>query len=199
MKFKLGRTDVVISFSFLALVLLALVTKSNPVLVESLAVSALHECVHLLFIRIFKGSISLIRFSFMGGEIKRGDNTLTSLQEAVISLSAPVTNVLTGTIFLLFTSYRRFGIVNLLVGIFNLIPYHSFDGGRALEQVLQGRVSEGAARLILLTTSIITCFSFIAINVYMLKKSNGSPVLLITSLIMLILLVFRVISRGKQV
>ena len=194
MRFKLGRTEVSVSFSFFALLLLSATTRSSEIIRLSLITSLLHECIHLIFILLFCGKIKSVRFSFMGGEIKRGDISLTATKEAVISLSAPVTNLLIGAGLYVLNVYEHFAIVNLIIGAFNLIPYEGFDGGRALKCLLEGRVNEKTANNVAILLSFIACFTFIALNGYLLIKNNGNILFLITSAIMLISLIIRLFS-----
>lgn len=197
MKFKIGKTYVNISFSFFALILLSCVWNNSGVFFVSLAVSFFHELVHLFFIIIFGASVSEIRFSVAGGEIVRSNDMLTNCKEAVISLSAPIINIIVGASLLLFNHQSSLGGVNLVVGIFNLLPYDTFDGGRGIRLLLQGRIDNKALDFIIAVSSFLICFSFLAINWFMIKNHNGNIFFLGMSLFLLILLVFRLFSKIK--
>lgn len=197
MKFKIGKTYVNISFSFFALILLSCVWNDSGVFFVSIAVSFFHELVHLFFIIIFGASVSEIRFSVAGGEIVRGNDALTSCREAIISLSAPLTNIFIGMAMLMIDNDNLWGEVNLVVGAFNLLPYDTFDGGRGIRLLLQGRIDNKALDFIIAVSSFLICFSFLAINGVLLKNHNGNIFFLGMSLFLLILLVFRLFSKKE--
>ncbi len=197
MKFKIGKTRVSISFSFFALILLSCVWNNSRIFIISLVVSMLHELVHLTFIIIFGARLSEIRFSVAGGEIVRDDDVLTSCKEAIISLSAPILNIITGGALLLFNPESLWGAVNLVIGVFNLLPYETFDGGRGMRFLLQGRISDTTLNVITAFFSFVVCFFFLAINALLIKNNSGNIFFLGISLFLLILLVFRLFSRSK--
>lgn len=198
MRLKIRNTRIIISFSFFALILLSCVCKDNTVFLASLFISLLHECVHLLFIILFRCRVSEICLSFMGGEIKRGEDTVSRIKEAVISLSAPIVNIIMGILLLIHNKNSLVGIVSLLVGVMNILPYDDFDGGRGLRFLLQNKISAPTLDTIIVTLSFVVCFSFLSLNLYLIKNNRENILFLMMSVGLLILLVFRVFVSPKS-
>ena len=197
MKFNIGKTRVRISFSFFALILLACVWNNEQIFHITIVVSLIHELVHLLVIVLFGAVCSEICFSVAGGEIVRGEYMLTNYKEAIISLSAPVFNIITGAVLLLIDRESTWGGVNLVIGLFNLLPYDTFDGGRGMKYLLQEQFDHKTLGLITNISSFFVCFSFLAINGFMIKNHIGNIFFLGISLYLLILLVFRLFSKPR--
>ncbi len=198
MRFKAGNTDVVVSFSFFALILLSCVWKNNGVFLISLITSLLHEVVHLLFILVLGADIEMIRFSLMGGEIKRGKKAIGNISEALISLSAPIVNIIIGIILLTINTHSQWGEINLLVGLFNILPYETFDGGRGIQYLLKGSFSEKTINKIIFVASFGVCFFFLVINGYMIKNNRNNVFFLGMSVYLLILLVFKLFCSSDN-
>ncbi len=198
MKFKTGKTLVSISFSFFALILLSCVCSDNRIYIISLVLSLFHELVHLVFIVIFGANLSEIRFSVAGGEIVRGKDALSNCKEAVISLSAPVVNVISGIALLMYNPESLWGAVSFVIGVFNLLPYESFDGGRGMRFLLQGKASNTTLEIITVFFSFAVCFSFLTINALLIKNNSGNIFFLGMSLFMFISLVFRLFSKSDN-
>ncbi len=197
MKFKLKNTRVEISFSFCALILLCCVHRDNKIFLISLVVSLFHELVHLFFICLFGARADAIKFSFMGGEIIRGTDTLAGCKEAIISLSAPVFNVVAGCILHIIYPESYWGVVNLIIGVFNLLPYEAFDGGRGLLFLLKDRVDSKALNIITVGASFVVILFLLILNGYLLKNNNGNILFLAMSLFLLILLIFRLFQGPR--
>ena len=197
MKFKIGKTRFSISFSFFALILLSCVWNDNRIFLISLVVSLIHELVHLAFMITLGARLPEIRFSVAGGEIVRGNDVLTNGKEAIISLSAPVFNIISGGVLLLLNPESLLGAVSLVIGVFNLLPYDTFDGGRGMRFLLQGRLKNTTISIITAILSFAVCFSFLAINALLIKNNSGNIFFLGMSLFLLILLVFRLFLKPK--
>lgn len=191
MRFKIKNTDVIISFSFFSLILLSMTVDKSGIFKICLITSLIHECVHLVFIMLFKAEVSYVRLSLFGGDIKRAGVSLENYKESLISLSAPIFNIIIGFIFCLYKPDNLFGSVNLLTGLFNIMPFYSFDGGRGLQYLVKDRVNERMAKSICFALSLLVCFSFLTINGVLIKNNRGNIFFLIISLYMLILLVFK--------
>ncbi len=192
MRFKIRSTEVIISFSFFALILLSLTLENSGIFIISIITSLIHECIHLIFIVFFKAEVSSVRLSLFGGEIKRAGLSVDDYKEALISLSAPVFNIIVGFVIHINNPDNLFGSVNLLTGLFNIMPFYSFDGGRGLYFILKGKVKEINIQTICLILSLLVCISFLTINGVLIKNNSGNIFFLLMSLYMLILLVFKV-------
>lgn len=106
-----------------------------------------HEYGHALVARERGYSTEYICLYLFGGAAWiRGLEDVNHDDEIAISLAGPATNlvwVIIGTLFLALTGWKVWGLVitiNLLLGLFNLIPALPLDGGRILRAWLCKRL-----------------------------------------------------------
>ena len=175
------------SFSFFAVFLLSLVSDTFDIYLFSFIASLVHELVHIVFILLFGAHISKFSLTLFGGNIKRNTTKIiANPKEAVISFSAPVTNIVIGVVSLLFTREASiFGIVNLFIGVFNILPFYSFDGGRGLYYLITIKFSDNVANVILNITSITVTVVFSFISVFSFINYNKNYLLLILCVYMI--------------
>lgn len=90
----------------------------------------LHESAHLLFLSVFHVPLREISVS-PGGCVIRGDFSRCSyVGEALIHAAGGSANLLCA--FLFSGIFPRFALSSLALGLFNLLPLSSLDGGRML-------------------------------------------------------------------
>lgn len=200
MRFKLKGTEFRISFTFLALILLALTVKNLNTLSIVLVFAILHEAVHLIFIYLFSSPPKRVSLSLFGACIERGDCVNKSfLKEIIINTSAPLFNLIIALFFYLLSQVSKgrgelLNILyetNLVLGIFNLIPYHNFDGGNALFNILLSFVNQAVANKIMTAVSLVVAIVFSIISTIVFFNYNHNYALLFTSLYMLLSLMFK--------
>lgn len=196
MQFKIKRTSVKISFSFLALVLLFAVTEKFNIYLLSLLCSVIHESAHVIAILIFGGEISSISLSALGGNISRKNTkALSPVMEGVICICAPILNILMYFIFICFEKYTLFAQVNLVIGVFNLLPFYSFDGGAFLKIILTAILNDTFAKRIVTVCSAVISVLFTAFSIYSYFYISKNILLVIFSLFMALSMVFKLKRR----
>jgi Zn-dependent protease/CBS domain-containing protein len=111
----------------------------------------LHELMHSIVAQGYGMKISEIELYLFGGVSKLEGEPKTPGQEAKMAVVGPVTSLVLGvafyapTFFIGNLSYLALGIltysglVNLLLGVFNLLPAYPMDGGRVLRAILWQR------------------------------------------------------------
>lgn len=140
-----------LDFTFLAVLLLFLVLDQSGFALMGLYACLIHELGHLLAM-LFVGC-SPDRILFYGAGVK-----ITSYQEYKLPFAAQLTVLSFGSLTNLIAfavlyicgsgnlPTQMFGVIHLLIGLFNLLPLPIFDGGRILALVLGRILSEQAAR-----------------------------------------------------
>ncbi len=172
MKFKVKNTELIFSFSFFALLAIFTATKNAQILYISFTTSFIHEIIHLLFILLTGAGVECIKFSLFGGNIKRTAIHLSDYKEAIISLSAPLYNIIIGLILLLHNKNSIWGQVNLLTGLFNITPFYNFDGGRGIYYLLRSKVKTSRLKMIATFLSVLIFLFFLLINIYLITSDK---------------------------
>lgn len=131
-----------VTFSFFAV--LALIFLCQSASLEKIAVTLMscffHECGHLFFMFLFGRKPESIVAYGGGIRITPRSNVQGGMRQDIIILLAGcgVNFICAGVWYALF-GFGFFCRVNLLLGIFNLLPFKYFDGGRVLDELFTGR------------------------------------------------------------
>lgn len=197
MQFKVKSTEFKVSFTFIAVYFIFLGYGKGDIFLYSLVSSLLHECVHILLIVIFGGRISLITLNAAGGNIVREQGTeLSFLKEGIISISAPAFNITLGAVILFFDKNNLFAMVNIMLGCFNILPFFSFDGGRAMGYFLSSVLSHNTIEKIKNFTSAVVVCVFAFLSVYIFFCRNQNYFLVVMSVFMLVTLILRIRDKN---
>ena len=90
-----------------------------------------HECGHLAAIHLLNGEVRSIRIGITGAEIKMAGQLHFSYWGEILTAAAgPVVNLVLA--YLTSPVFPVFGGVNLILGLFNLLPVLPMDGGRII-------------------------------------------------------------------
>jgi Zn-dependent protease len=139
----------------------------------------IHELVHSTTSR--RNGIpvkKIILYPFGGGSIIDFDK-VTPEVEFRISIVGPIASLLLAAIFGIINIYTPFGIVrttvqllfilNIFLGVFNILPWFPLDGGRALRSYLQKKRSFlDATKLAVKVSNIVTVLFVIGTIIYAL-------------------------------
>lgn len=130
-----------VSFSFFAVIGLLFVCgrAMTENIFTALICCFLHELGHLTFMFLFSDKPESIVLYGGGIRIKSGgQKLLPQNREIIILLAGCGANFLCALVRLAFGGLDFFCTVNILLGVFNLLPFKYFDGGRVLEILLKG-------------------------------------------------------------
>ncbi len=189
MQFKVHNTSVKISFSFFALVLFFYVTDNLKIYLISLLCALIHETVHVIFIILFGESIESISFSLTGGNIIRNNfHILPYYKEAIINICAPLFNIL---LSLILTDFKVFSQINLILGVFNILPFYSFDGGHCIENLLLIKFKYKSVDIILTISSLVVTIVLSIGGFFVFMTDNNNISLIILAAFCLISIIFK--------
>ncbi len=174
MRFKLFGTEFYVSFFFAAVITAMLAFDRTGFVLPLLFAVLIHELGHLTAMWILDCAPKRIRLVPAAVEIT------TKIQsggkyEIFIALCCPAVNLLLfATLFVNYLafsndSYLTVGLINLLIGIFNLLPVTGLDGGTVLFNILCRKTEPSRAALIMriinfsvalaaLITAVTLCF-----------------------------------------
>lgn len=187
MTFKIFSVPVKISFLFPAAITLLMVTPIKDAALISFFSAFFHELGHLFAIKKLGGKIKNIEFGAFGGRITlRGENCLSLKGEAVAAFAGPAVNFIFAAIFfisIVFTENDVFVLplaINLGMGLFNLLPVSTLDGGRIFSALLHMCLSERNCDIILNTVSVIFLLIILFFGFLLIMRKGGNFSLLIT-------------------
>ncbi len=176
--FKIGtilgfRIELSITF----VLILAFLAYSNGLIVGLFAAAAIsfsvvaHELGHAVVARRFGIQILGIELHVLGGVAKMANMPKTAKDEILIAVAGPaVSFVLAGAgIGLGFglgvKGLLYFGYLNLILGVFNLVPALPMDGGRVLRAALSARLGRYRATMIASTVSRVFAILFVVVAI----------------------------------
>ena len=167
MKFKLFGTEIYISFLFAAAVTIMLLTDKTGYMLPALFAIILHEMGHLFMMWILECSPKRIKLIPTSVQItapfqKRYRN------DFLVAVSGPVVNILLfSTLYFNYLAFGNevtlyFALLNLVIGVFNLLPVKGLDGGTILFCVLEKYKGPDKAAVILKIITIILAATLIS-------------------------------------
>ncbi len=137
MKFKLLGTEIYISVLFMAVITVMLATDKTGLALPTLFAVAFHETGHLFAMWLTGNSPKSIRLIPASVQIVKGISKKYS-NDILIALFGPAGNIALFIAFYInYTAYRNKGVlycalINLIMGVFNLLPVAGLDGGTVL-------------------------------------------------------------------
>ncbi len=177
MRFRLFGTEIYVSFLFAALIAVMLATDRTGLALPTLFSVFMHEMGHLFCmwasdtepreIRLIPTSVQIT--SSIKGSYKK---------DIAVAVCGPVVNII--LFLILIFNYAAFGIqtvlyyalLNLIIGLFNLLPVNGLDGGTILYSLLAKRMELNRACLIMRIVTALTGLLILAIGIILTLKGK---------------------------
>ena len=164
-----------------ALLLLIARPRAFPALLLSVT---LHEMGHIVTARLLGVRFSSLRLSPMGAALTPLGGMGGYREEILVALAGPCVNLLSALLFHKATSnsfLHFFVISSSFLGLLNLLPIRSFDGGRILLCAFSHIEKALWGERILAVTSLLFLFFFWSFSVYLLLRVGASLSLFVFS------------------
>jgi hypothetical protein rflaF_18991 len=160
--FKLNGIQFRIHFTFLLFNALIFLSKDNGTVSIFYAACILHEAGHILAALISKRKITSVDFMGSGICMKLKKNAASPIKrELFVLLSGPFANILTYAICATANLSNELKLINLMLAVYNLLPYKQLDGGSAIGLFTLGTSSERTAETVLTAIKLgISAFIF---------------------------------------
>ncbi len=129
--------------AILAALWFALLNGWKP-LILIFSAAAVHECGHLLLLRLFHAPVTAFRITLFGAEMRTVNSSLSYPAEIAAVLAGPGANLLFGAAALHLPGICPFPAAagaHFALALFNLLPVYPLDGGRLLELLLSWSIS----------------------------------------------------------
>ncbi len=196
MKFKLFGTEIYISFLFAALITFMIATDRTGLIIPTFFAVVLHEIGHLFAMWVTECSPRSINLIPASVEIVRSFSK-KKYGETVIAICGPAANfiVFLGT----YINYLKtnnetvitFGLLNLIIGLFNLLPVWRLDGGTVLFNIINRFFGALKAERAVKITTLVTAVSIIILGIFATIKGFFNPSIFIIAVYLLISVIIK--------
>ena len=140
----------------------------------SLLAAALHEVGHLVAAYLMHIPIKAARLDLLGARIDVNGRILSYGEEWLLCMSGPLASLVFSLVGAIFWSHGKLAIVfscaSLLLGLLNLLPIQTFDGGRMLECALLSFTTPQKAGSILRGCTFLFLWLLWAFSAYLIIK-----------------------------
>ncbi len=147
-----------------------------------LLAAAIHEVGHLTAARLLHIPIRCLRLDLLGARLETGSRLLSYGEEWLLCAAGPLFSLLAAIPPLLLLPASpaavRFSTVSLALGVFNLLPIGSFDGGRMLEATLSPLLGQQRTAALMTAVGFAFLFFLWCLSVYcLLRVGDGLSML----------------------
>ncbi len=153
--------------------------------VATLLAAALHECGHLAAAKWLRIPFRALRLTPLGARLETGTGVLSYGEEFLLAAAGPLTSLLASLgaamFWRAFGFFRLFSCASLLLGVLNLLPIRSFDGGRMLESMLSQKAGVRVACRMMQVLSFFFLLVLFSLAVYLLLRAGDGLSLLLFS------------------
>ena len=199
-RFRIGRCLVKVRALFFAVLGFLLFSSMGESAIFGLLAAVLHELGHLSVMALLGVIPQEVRLNPFGIDIVEAQGSARSYgKDALIALAGPVVNLLAwlagwGLGVWCGVDTREWMLANLAIGLMNLLPVESLDGGQALYAALCLRWRAERAASVVLGISFLTLLPLGTAGFFLLLQSRYNFSLLLISLYLIFLLIWK---RGR--
>ena len=167
-------------------VLFLLATDRTGVCALTLLAAFLHECGHLLAARLMQIPLGQLRLDFLGARMEVTGRMLSYGEEWLLCAAGPLTSLgvaaLGAAFWQVWEGAQIFSCASLVLGVLNLLPIRTFDGGRMLECALARFLGGRTVTVVMRSCSFLFLFLLWATAVYFLLRAGDGLSLLCFSM-----------------
>lgn len=181
-EFYIRKVKFNIEFGFLAVVALLCILDDGRYLLYGVWACIIHEVGHIVPMLLLGEKVKKVKFHAFGVNISPQNNTIRPLyQDIFIILGGAIINIILGLIVYfsdIGTNAYIFASMNIILGLFNLLPYTSFDGGTLILTVAE--YFNGDTVEIKKILRIVNCILSIALIAFLITNHINNITLIIT-------------------
>lgn len=190
MKIRILGINIKVSFLFCAIISVLILCDTTGMIIPMLIAVFLHELGHLLVMKYFGCAPNEIKL--IPGGIRIVSPVCAEKHSILISLSGPLLNLIIFTVVYFSSSvlgvdyYLDFAFINLVYGIFNLLPFYSLDGGSIIEEIISTKFGTIKAQKILKLITVVGAVLFLLTFMIFSLKGNINYSVLVISLYLIL-------------
>lgn len=179
MKLRIANLSIVIGYEAMAAMTAVLLLDRDNRVVFCFLAALLHELGHILMMLLCHVRVRGIRLRLFDVLIE-ADNAPSVRADVLITVGGVVVNFLFAALLCPFG--MKYGLPHLFLGVFNLLPVMSLDGGHLLEICLEKTVSPRTAGIVLRVTTFVFLLPLMTAGLVVLFNSGYNYSLLVISL-----------------
>jgi len=142
----------------------------------SLLAALIHEFGHLLAARLLRIPLSQMRLELLGARLEVEGRMLTYGEEWLLCAAGPLASLISSLLSSFLWAHAPYAIlytgVSFLLGVLNLLPVQTFDGGRMLECTLLKFLGVRSTSKILKGCSFFLLWLMWVLAIYFLIKAG---------------------------
>lgn len=172
MKFTVFGVKIEITFLFCAVLCFLLLTDRTGLIIPVLAASLIHEAGHLFC--MWAADCAPISIKLIPASVQITRHYKSSVnRDIAVSFCGPLVNICVfAALYLNYNLYKRdyiltFAAVNLIIGLFNLLPINGLDGGSVLVLLLSKKMHTFKAESIVFFIGIFVSSAVFLFGVYL--------------------------------
>lgn len=144
----------------------------------TVAAALLHECGHLTAARLLRIRPNEMRLDVLGARLEITGRVLSYGEEWLLAAAGPIASLVGAAVAAPFWSVTPhasvFSCASLVLGVLNLLPIRTFDGGRMLECFCAATMGvRGAQRVLSASSFLFLLLLWIAAVYFLLKAADG--------------------------
>jgi stage IV sporulation protein FB len=174
--FNLGKLKVCLDFTFFAVIALFLYFDKSGYGLMGVLSAIIHESGHLFALMIERKPVDTILF--YGGGIRLSFGNKLAHSYFVITSGIIFNLVIFAVCYFAGTSFdvKLFGVMNLIIGLFNLLPLGNFDGRKLLEKFAGDTMSYITSQKFLSAVTVISTLAIFAVFPFFVTSLNFTAV-----------------------
>lgn len=188
MKLRIAKIDLFVGYEAIAAISAVLLLDRDNHVIACILAALLHELGHLLMMLMCRVRVRAIRIRLFDILIE-GDDAPCRKADVLITLGGPMANFFFAAMLCPFS--MALGMPHLVLGVFNLLPVLSLDGGHLLCLFLEKVVTFRSAALVLRVTTLLFLLPLMTAGLYLLLNSGYNYSLLAISLYLIAVLLLK--------
>lgn len=187
------KTKIIITFPALVLFASFVLSGEGSSLIPIIFASAIHEFGHIFAAFLLRIPLTALSFDILGARLNVGPRLSSYKDEVLLCAAGPAANFISVLIFL--PQIIRYGDLpnnffslffasSIALGLLNLAPIASFDGGRILTCLISMISNSTIADKVIRYISFLCVFVIWSASVYLLLKTGSSLSVFVFSILL---------------
>lgn len=197
MKISTHGINICISYPFVALLCFSVIVSKNMITVIAVLSAIMHEIGHIAVMKKFSSEVINVNVGLFELSIHDESRPISEYnKDLAVNCAGPVVNIILWVLFYILYKFTFWStaysvaMVNISLGIFNLLPIETTDGGQILKIILSKKISVTTADTIMTVLSFIFIIPISIAGFYVLINSQYNYTMLFAVLYFVTALVF---------